>query len=203
MRRSSYDRASVVDDRGARPRLNLARLHRPSRWVGGVGRIAGESPPPDGVLQHAMDGHGDVLDARRRQPRRRTVDRARLTAGLGERYPQSIQCRCVESGESAVSYDELGPAVTLLTNARIRCKVPASLSMSASLGPSHPPPEGVKRADGASKGRVTQVNNGRLRSTTVTQKWWLSWGNVSDQDLRLKTQGGSIPPSSTASKTGL
>jgi hypothetical protein len=60
------------------------------------------------------------------------------------------------------------------------------------------PPEGVKRADGASKGRVTQVKNGHLRSTTVTQKWGLSRENAPDQHFRLKSQGGSIPPSSTA-----
>jgi hypothetical protein len=54
--------------------------------------------------------------------------------------------------------------------------------------------EGGKRADGASKGRVTQVNIGHLRSTTVTRKWGLSWENVSDQHFCLKTHGGSIPP---------
>jgi len=31
-------------------------------------------------------------------------------------------------------------------------------------------PEGGKRADGAGKGRVTPVNNGHSRSTTVTRK---------------------------------
>lgn len=35
--------------------------------------------------------------------------------------------------------------------------------------------EGGKRADGAEKGRVTQVNNGHSRSTTVTRKPALTW----------------------------
>ena len=52
-----------------RPRLDLSHLRRAAGRVGGVSRVAGEPPPPNGVLQHSMDGHGDVLDALRRQTR--------------------------------------------------------------------------------------------------------------------------------------
>jgi hypothetical protein len=68
-------------------------------------------------------------------------------------------------------------------------------------GRSEAPGEGGKRADGAEKGREAQVNNGHLRSTTVTRKPLLSWANIAEQALPQRTIGGSIPPSSTPSST--
>ncbi len=76
--------------------------------------------------------------------------------------------------------------------------MPSPTSKWSSTCPSPPPTKGGKRADGAAKGRGTQVNNGHLRSTTVTQKRWLNWANIPDQHFGRKNQGGSIPPSSTA-----
>jgi hypothetical protein len=63
--------------------------------------------------------------------------------------------------------------------------------------------EGGKRADGAEEGRETLVNNGHLRSTTVTRKRVLSWENPSDQGMRRKTVGVRFPPAPQCAKKGL